>query len=215
MLKYEEKLHFDAQYQKLQELSSAVRHGGWHRAATLLLAAVCYAPLYYGAKYLLTLCQDLTLWRHTAPLLWLGTVPFGIADLAYFTCGFVLFCWGGIRLGGASAQTPGKARTAGMPPTLRTSGLYAKMRHPMYSAFILLQGGFLLSLRSLAGLLLALAVLAVQTLNAKWEERRTLEPQFGECYAAYRAKVPHLLFAPGEAAFLLLVVLCSAAGLFF
>ena len=69
--------------------------------------------------------------------------------------------------------------------------------------------------KTLAGLLLALAVLAVQTLNAKWEERRTLEPQFGECYAAYRAKVPHLLFAPGEAAFLLLVVLCSAAGLFF
>ena len=215
MLNYEKKLHFDQHYQKLQELSSTARHGSWHRVTALLLAAVCYAPLYYGAKYLLALCPDLPLWRHTALWFWAGPVPVYLADVLYFVCGFALFCWGGAQLGAAGAQTPGKTRTAGTPPTLLTNGIYAKVRHPMYGAFILLQSGFLLSLRSLAGLLLALLIIAGQYANAAAEEHRTLLPLFGEAYTAYRAKVPQRLFRHGEAALFLFAVLLSAAGLFF
>jgi len=215
MLNYEKKLHFDQHYQKLQEISAFARRGGWHQAAALLLAAVCYAPLYYGAKYLLAPCPDLPLWQHTALWFWAGPVPVYLADVLYFACGFMLFCWGGIRLGAAGAQTPGKAHTVGARPTLLTGGIYAKVRHPMYSAFILLQSGFLLSLRSLAGLVLALLIVAGQYVNAAAEERRTLLPLFGETYTAYRAKVPRWLFRHGEAALLLLAILLSAAGLFF
>lgn len=215
MLNYEKKLHFDQHYQKLQKISATARHSGWHRAATLLLAAVCYAPLYYGAKYLLTLCPDLPLWRQAAFWFWAGPVPVYFADILYFAGGFVLFCWGGAKLGAAGAQNPGKADTIGTSPTLLTSGIYSKVRHPMYSAFILLQSGFLLSLRSLAGLVLALLVVAGQYANAIAEERHTLLPQFGDAYTAYRAKVPRWLFRYGEAALLLLAILFSTAGLFF
>ena len=50
MLKYEEKLHFDAHYRALQKMGGALRHGGWYRAGALAAAAVCYAPLYFAAK---------------------------------------------------------------------------------------------------------------------------------------------------------------------
>ncbi|MPM47596.1 hypothetical protein SDC9_94307 [bioreactor metagenome] len=75
--------------------------------------------------------------------------------------------------------------------------------------------GWLLGSEALAGLLLALLIVAGQYANAAVEERRTLLPLFGEAYAAYRAKVPRRLFRHGEAALLLFAVLLSAAGLFF
>ena len=212
MLKYEEKLHFDAHYRALQKMGGALRHGGWYRAGALAAAAVCYTPLYFAAKYLLVLLSDQPLWQHAALLLWVGPVPFTVADAVYFCVGLLLFCWGGARFGGAGSPRPGKEQPAGGPKTLLTSGPYAKTRHPMYGAFILLQGGFLLSLCTRSGLLLALLVAALQYFNAIWEERHTLAPQFGASYEAYRAQVPHLLFRPWQAALLLLAALFSIAG---
>lgn len=80
---------------------------------------------------------------------------------------------------------------------LVTSGLYRFVRHPQYAGFLLVIGGFLIQWPTLPTLVLFPALLVVYLRLARREERE-LEREFGERYAAYRARTPMLL--PGLSA---------------
>lgn len=211
MLKYEEKLHFDAHYRPLQNgRRTAARRlvPGWRAGSgsgcyilTVLrrqvFAGFVIRPAAFGGMRLRMV----------------GPVPFTQQqDAVYFCVGLLLFAGAGPVLAVPAASAPARSSRRAAPKRRWTSGPYAKTRHPMYGAFILLQGGFLPSLRTRSGLLLALLVAALQYFNAIWEERHILAPQFGAAYETYRAQVPHLLFRPWQAALLLLAALFSIAG---
>lgn len=76
------------------------------------------------------------------------------------------------------------------PPSLTVTGLYRWMRHPLYTAGLLLI--WLTPVMTTAVLGLNLALTAYIALGYRLEERR-LVAEFGPAYIAYQARVPALV----------------------
>lgn len=72
---------------------------------------------------------------------------------------------------------------------LATTGWYARMRHPQYSAFMLIMFGFLLQWPTIPTLVL-FPVLVVVYRHLAWREEQAVEKTFGEHYRRYRAVTP-------------------------
>lgn len=171
MLKYEEKLHFDKYYNKMQSTSVL------HKAISLVCDVAGYIVLYYCIKYILTSLPDFQPWSNFVPLFSLGGVLFSKIDLIYFTCGLILICYGTVKLSKITIQNhSARNEKSNTPERLLITGYYAKVRHPMYGTFIIMQAGFMLSLRSLDGIIIALIIIAVQFINAAIEEKKQLIP---------------------------------------
>lgn len=80
---------------------------------------------------------------------------------------------------------------------LRTEGVYALSRHPLYTGLLVASVGAVL-LRGRASTLLAAVGLAAVLHVKAVEEDRQLAVRFGEEYAAYRGRVPRLVGLPGR-----------------
>ena len=72
---------------------------------------------------------------------------------------------------------------------LATTGLYARMRHPQYVAFILIMLGFLLQWPTILTLVMFPILVWMYARLAKAEERDALT-EFGQEYEAYRRRTP-------------------------
>ena len=72
---------------------------------------------------------------------------------------------------------------------LATTGLYARMRHPQYVAFVLIMFGFLLQWPTLLTLLMFPVLVAVYARLARSEEK-DMKSQFGDEYQRYLERVP-------------------------
>ena len=83
--------------------------------------------------------------------------------------------------------------------TLATSGLYARMRHPQYTGFMLIMFGFLLQWPTLPTLVMFPILCWVYVRLAKREEQAAIE-EFGDAYRRYRDATPGFIPAPGSAA---------------
>lgn len=77
--------------------------------------------------------------------------------------------------------------------TLKTGGLYRVVRHPIYSALVLLAAGATVVARSWWVLAATVALAAWFSAKARWEERH-LRARYPD-YEAYAARVPR--FVPG------------------
>jgi protein-S-isoprenylcysteine O-methyltransferase Ste14 len=77
-------------------------------------------------------------------------------------------------------------------PSLRlaTSGIYERMRNPMYIGLLLVVGGLGIALGSDWTLLLLVPTALVLHYGVVLREERYLERKFGEEYRRYRARVP-------------------------
>ena len=95
---------------------------------------------------------------------------------------FILLFIARFHLGRSFSVTP-QARK------LVTTGLYLKIRNPMYVFSFLLVFGFLLALQKPYLLLLLLVLLPIQIMRAH-QEARVLEQKFGDAYRRYKARVP-------------------------
>jgi protein-S-isoprenylcysteine O-methyltransferase Ste14 len=73
--------------------------------------------------------------------------------------------------------------------TLATTGIYARMRHPQYVAFILIMFGFLLQWPTILTLLM-FPVLVWMYTQLAFQEEREIRIQFGEEYDRYAAYTP-------------------------
>jgi protein-S-isoprenylcysteine O-methyltransferase Ste14 len=210
MLKYEEKLHFDKYYNKLQSTSVL------HKVISLVCNVAGYIVIYYFIKYFLTSLPDFRPWSNSVPWLSLGGVLFSKIDLIYFTCGLILICYGSIKLSKITIQNHSvRNEKSNTPERLLVTGYYAKVRHPMYGTFIIMQAGFMLSLRSLGGIIIACIIFAFQYVNAVVEEKRLLLPTFGEEYKTYVQNVGRMLLTRSEVVALSLIMLLSAVGFLF
>lgn len=210
MLKYEEKLHFDKYYNKLQSASVL------HKVISLVCNVAGYIVLYYFIKYFLTSLPDFRPWSNFMPWFSFGGVLFSKIDLSYFTYGLILSCYGTIKLSKITIQNHSvRNEKSNTPKKLLATGYYAKVRHPMYGTFIIMQAGFMLSLRSLDGIIIALIIIAVQYINAAIEEKKQLISLFGEEYKLYIQNVGHLLLTKAEIITLMLLVLLSVVGFIF
>jgi protein-S-isoprenylcysteine O-methyltransferase Ste14 len=103
--------------------------------------------------------------------------------------GFALLIWAGLNLGRNLTPLPKPKRDA----QLVTSGLFAWMRHPIYTALMLLTFGSSLERGHLIALILSMCLAVLLEFKSRREEAWLLE-QFSE-YAAYRSRVKK--FFPG------------------
>ena len=78
-----------------------------------------------------------------------------------------------------------------------------------------MQAGFMLSLRSLDGIIIACIIFTFQYTNTAVEGKKQLIPTFGEKYKTYAQNVGHMLLTRSEIIALSLVVLLSAVGFIF
>ncbi len=207
MLKYEEKFHFDRNYEKLQSSSFL------HKAIALVWGITGYLLLYYLFKYIFACIGDFEPWNELKIWLNIGSVKLIKSDLVYFIYGLIAACYGSIRLSEITMQNHNaKNKEKGIPNKLLITGYYKKVRHPMYGTFIILQAGFMLSLRSFIGMILALIVVIVQYINAGFEEKKQLIPIFGDEYYQYTKKVSRMLLTRVELIVLILALLLSVIG---
>lgn len=86
------------------------------------------------------------------------------------------------------AQLKGKMTT----PPLRTTGLLAHLRHPIYAATLLLVWGFVIFAASSAALVSAACISLYLVVAIPLEEKK-LEKHYGTAYQEYKKSVPCLI----------------------
>jgi methanethiol S-methyltransferase len=104
--------------------------------------------------------------------------PFHILSFVFIGGGFIMLS--------AAWRTLYEAQKG---KTLATTGLYARLRHPQYAAFILVMFGFLLQWPTLLTLAM-FPILVVMYVRLARAEEREVRAVFGEAYDAYAAKTP-------------------------
>lgn len=210
MLKYEEKLHFDERYKKLQSNHIS------QRIIRLLWTVIGYGLIYACLKYVFLFIPDIQPWNHSETWFTIYNIKFIKADLLYFVGGLIANLYGAVRLSKITIQNhSAKDKKNDKPKELLHTGYYGKVRHPMYGTFLILQAGCLLPLRSLAGIIVTFLLALIQYLNAITEEKHRLIPIFREKYQGYQKNVKAMLFTKPEAVLFLLPVLFSALGFAF
>lgn len=97
-----------------------------------------------------------------------------------------LFIFGGFILLSSAWEVLYKAQRS---HTLAVSGLYAKVRHPQYVAFITIMLGFLLQWPTILTLLM-FPILVWMYTKLAFQEEREVRAEFGEEYARYAENTP-------------------------
>jgi protein-S-isoprenylcysteine O-methyltransferase Ste14 len=92
------------------------------------------------------------------------------------------------RLGSALTPTPVPIQGAG----LRTDGVYASVRHPIYSAVLLLALGFIVAVGSWWTAAGGLVLLLFFVLKSRWEDR-LLQAEYGAEWDAWAARTGALI----------------------
>lgn len=113
-------------------------------------------------------------------LRWLGVLLFAAGGALRLWPVFVL----GNRFSGLVAIQPGHK--------LVTDGIYGVIRHPSYLGFIVSSLGWVLAFRSMAGVLLVVAIILPILARIRAEEA-LLSSEFGAEYEAYRARTSRLV----------------------
>ena len=99
------------------------------------------------------------------------------------------FIFGGFVLLSSAWEVLYQAQRAGR---LATTGVYARLRHPQYVAFVLIMFGFLLQWPTVLTLVMFPILVVMYIRLAKGEERDALR-DFGDAYSQYAAKTPAFL----------------------
>lgn len=173
-------------------------------------------PSFYFVKYILTFIPDFQPWSNFKTWFTFGGVRYLKPDLIYFIFGIIFTSYGTMKLSKITVQNHNVRNEKGSAPKeLLVDGYYAKVRHPMYGTFIILQAGFMLSLRSFVGIIIALIVLIFQYANAVIEEKKQLKPIFGEEYRLYAENVNRILLTKSEIIAFALASLLSIVGFAF
>jgi len=114
--------------------------------------------------------------------------PTSILGALIFLAGLILGVMAFRALGSALTPTPVPIADAG----LRTNGLYAYVRHPMYSAVLLLVVGYLVAFGSLWSVGVALALIVFFWLKSRWEDR-LLAAAYGAEWTTWAAQTGALI----------------------
>lgn len=210
MLKYEEKLGLDKKHEKLQKSNVA------KTILSIIEGILEFSVSFFVIRYLLMFVKDIQPWQGSAKLFEFFTIPIYAVDCVYFAVGLVICCIANVMLARITEENH-SAKDQNTEDTVRllTTGYYAKLRHPMYGTFILLQASVLLSLRSLIGILLTLGVIALQYYNAVTEENKKLIVTFKDSYTEYTQTTRRMLLNNTMIIVLAVMICASAIGFLF
>ena len=111
-----------------------------------------------------------------------------IVGVLILAAGALLGLAAGRRLGRALTPTPVPVAGAG----LRTDGAYRYVRHPIYSAVLLMVIGYVIAVGSLWSLACAIVLLVFFVLKSCWEDG-LLREQYGDEWAAWASRTGALM----------------------
>jgi len=158
----------------------------WYRLAYNLFAVLSLLPV----LVLPALLPDRELYRIPAPWLYLTLAGQALAALLLLAGLLHTGVWSFLGLH-QLIQSP-----AAEQPRLVVRGLYRWVRHPLYTAGLLLI--WLLPVMTVNLLALSLGLMLYIVIGAMFEERK-LEDEFGQAYVEYRRSTPMLVpFLPGK-----------------
>lgn len=146
--------------------------------------------IYVLSGWLQTRYPGLDIYTHNAGHLWStmlgekGNPHFGLLHIASFV--FLAF---GFYLLSNSWNVLYRAQKKHQ---LATSGIYAKIRHPQYVAFVLILLGFLLQWPTLLTLLM-FPILLIMYGRLSITEENEMRAQFGQDYVQYAEKTPRFI----------------------
>jgi protein-S-isoprenylcysteine O-methyltransferase Ste14 len=131
-------------------------------------------------------------WRsqqiYSTPWMWLPALALFVFGLGTYRRIFSEF--GGQKLSGEPELRPGEHEQQ-----LVTTGLHARVRHPIYVAHLANLAGWALGSGLLLNFILFATSLLVTFPLMVFMEERELEQRFGESFRAYKARVPLLSFS--------------------
>jgi len=130
-----------------------------------------------GSLLLAVVVLGVVLFRYGAKLVW---TPWQIAGAAIFVPSFVLFVLARIELGRAFSI---KAKAS----TLVTTGLYARIRNPIYVFGALVSVGIFVFAHRPWWLLIWVPLIPLQVARVRKEEQ-ILEAKFGDAYRDYKRR---------------------------
>ena len=157
-------------------LSSGEREDRGNRWVVIALGALCVVSAVVPAY-----CDRIGVWTIGGDAVrWVGVTLYAGGGFLRLWPVFVL----GPRFSGVVAIQPGHE--------LVTDGIYSVIRHPSYLGLIVLMVGWGLAFRSVAGVMLGLAMVPVLVARIEAEER-LLASQFGEDYESFRRRTARLI----------------------
>jgi protein-S-isoprenylcysteine O-methyltransferase Ste14 len=102
----------------------------------------------------------------------------------------------GVALGMIAFRQLGRALTPNPVPLpgagLRTDGVYARVRHPIYSAVLLLALGFIVAVGSWASAAVGVLLLVFFLLKSRWEDR-LLAAEYGQAWDVWAKRTGALI----------------------
>ena len=133
--------------------------------------------LNFGTLLLVVAGLGFLLFRYAGKLVW---TPWQVVGAAIFVPAFLLFALARIELGRAFSL---RAKAS----TLVTTGLYARIRNPIYVFGGLIIAGFLIFVQRPRWLLIFVVLIPVQLMRVRKEEQ-VLDAKFGDSYREYKRK---------------------------
>jgi protein-S-isoprenylcysteine O-methyltransferase Ste14 len=133
--------------------------------------------LNFATLLLMVVVLGFVLFRYAGKVVW---TPWQIVGLAIFVPAFLLFVLARIELGRAFSV---KAKAS----TLVTTGLYARIRNPIYVFGGLMSVGMIIFAHRPWWLLIWVPLIPLQLLRVRKEER-VLEAKFGDAYRDYKRR---------------------------
>lgn len=134
--------------------------------------------------------------------------------IIHLSLGILFFIYGIINVIEIIAINRKAQLRKNQPGYIIRSGLYGKMRHPMYSMIIIMQASLFFSLCSALGVLFSIIFLSFFMLLGLYEEKFQLLPIFGENYRDYMKEVKMRFFPIFLKIYLVSIYFLSFIGLF-
>lgn len=151
-----------------------------HRSPYLLLLPI-WAAIIFALAWTTSPWNGVRL--YSSPWMWAPAAILILSGLSTYT---------GIRSGFGGHKLSGEAelRPEEHAQELVTTGLHARMRHPIYVAHLLNLAGFAIG----SGLMVSFILLAISALSTfplmVWMEEQELEKRFGQSFREYKTRVP-------------------------
>lgn len=133
--------------------------------------------LNYGSLAVVIVVLGFLLFRYGGSIVW---TPWQIVGAAIFVPSCLLFVLARIELGRAFSI---KAKAS----TLVTTGIYARIRNPIYVFGLLMSAGIFIFIHRLWLLLIWVPLIPLQVFRVRKEEQ-VLEAKFGDAYRDYKRR---------------------------
>ncbi len=152
-------------------------------------AVVFYFIFYIIARTVLPVLPVYNLWEGADFIIQIGGHNFPFFDLLFFTAGLLVFCHGSVYLVYVNNYPDSLYDILSKNSMEQVRGPYSKVRHPMYTSFIMIELGLFFSLRSLYPVLFFILLWIIQLTAMFIEENYSLKKKYPDIYKEYTAAV--------------------------